>query len=73
MYILGACNLSIKIRGIKELLLRENSHQINQILKEFSFNYGLLLYLKEELSMLKNKTYEYFVRFNKNRPKSKNI
>ena len=47
--------------GIKELhqnfLIAENS----DILKEFSFKYGLLLFLREELAFLKNKTFEYYV------------
>jgi hypothetical protein len=48
--------------GIKELhqnlFLKENK----DLMKEFSFKYGLLLYLREELAFLKNKTFEYYVR-----------
>jgi hypothetical protein len=62
MFTLGVCNNNIYIRGIKELIMNENSPSDEQIIKEISFNFGLLLYLKEELSMLKNKSYEYFVR-----------
>jgi len=59
---MDVCNNQIYVRGIKELILSENSPTDEQIIKEISFNFGLLLYLKEELSMLKNKSYEYFVR-----------
>ncbi len=33
------------------------------LIKEFSFKFGMLLYLKEELAYLKNRTYEYYVRY----------
>ncbi len=44
--------------GIKEL---HNINNFSDTIKEFSFKYGLLLYLREELSYLKNKSYEYYV------------
>lgn len=34
----------------------------SDLIKEFSFKFGLLLYLKEELAFLKNRSHEYFVR-----------
>jgi hypothetical protein len=30
------------------------------MIKEFSFKYGLLLYLREELAFLKNRSFEYY-------------
>lgn len=60
---MDVCNNYVYIRGIKELIMKENTPTDEQTIKEISFNFGLLLYLKEELSMLKNKSYDYFVRF----------
>jgi hypothetical protein len=34
----------------------------NKIIKELSFKYGLLLYLREELDFLKNKSCEYYTK-----------
>lgn len=45
--------------GIKEI---KNSGENHENLKEFSFKYGLLLFLREELAFIKNKTYEYYVK-----------
>lgn len=52
--------------GIKELhntetdIANSNSNT-NELLKEFSLKYGILIYLREELAFLKNKSYEYYV------------
>jgi hypothetical protein len=45
--------------GINEIINLDLS--ANELIKEFSFKYGLLLFLREELAFLKNKTYEYYV------------
>lgn len=49
--------------GIKELHKAKLNTENNDSLKEFSFKYGLLLFLREELAFLKNKTHEYYVTF----------
>jgi hypothetical protein len=48
--------------GIKEIKELKINHEI---LKEFSFKYGMLLFLREELAFIKNKTFEYYVKFKK--------
>lgn len=51
---LGCC-------GLKEIQLSSsNSPLIENILDEFSFKYAMLVYLKEELAFIKNKSYEYY-------------
>ena len=47
--------------GIKELHQNFTINENRDIIKEFSFKYGLLLFLREELAFLKDKTYEYYV------------
>jgi hypothetical protein len=45
--------------GLKEII---NSDEKNiDLIKEFSFKYGLLIFLREELAFLKDKTFEFYV------------
>jgi len=53
----GCCGIS-ELHMSKNNLLKNNPN----ILKGFSFRYGLLLYLREELAFLKNKSFEYYTK-----------
>ncbi len=48
--------------GIKELHHNLVQNYDNDMIKEFSFKFGLLIYLREELAFLKNKSFEYYVK-----------
>jgi len=37
--------------------------ELSELLQEISFNYGLLIYLKEELETLKDNSYKFFVKY----------
>jgi hypothetical protein len=47
--------------GLNEIINSDYSANVSELIKEFSFKYGLLLFLREELAFLKNKTFEYYV------------
>jgi hypothetical protein len=47
--------------GLKEIIEPDNAAHFADMLKEFSFKYGLLIFLREELAFLKNKTFEFYV------------
>jgi hypothetical protein len=47
--------------GLKEIVNGEADSNFSELMKEFSFKYGLLIFLREELAFLKNKTFEYYV------------
>lgn len=48
--------------GLSELYNKKYFQANKELVKEFSFKYGILLYLREELAFLKDKSTEYYVR-----------
>jgi len=49
--------------GIKEIIMDKYTPRVENSIRNISFHYGLLIYLKEELVMLKNnKSFEYFTK-----------
>lgn len=48
--------------GLSELYNKKFFGNNKEIIKEFTFKYGLLLYVREELAFLKDKSMEYYVR-----------
>jgi hypothetical protein len=47
--------------GLKEIIDNKSDTNFTELIKEFSFKYGLLIFLREELAFLKNKTFEFYV------------
>jgi hypothetical protein len=49
--------------GLSELYNRKFFLNNKELIKEFAYKYGLLLYVREELAFLKDKSMEYYVSF----------
>jgi len=52
--------------GLCELYNKKIFTSNKDLIKEFTFKYGVLLYLREELAFIKDKSMEYYVKFKKN-------